>query len=304
MDIPNLIFPAFAVILSGWLAGATCYMPRTLSGPLVQFAYYIAMPALVFQTIAQQKLEALLDWRFLGGFGGGSSLCFAMVFLAGASKGPGRGAMLAASASMTNTGFVALPILQALNGARGVLPAAIATVFVGVVMFPAVIVLLEIDRRGRADAVDARVLARRIAINPVMVSTVLGLARSVTGLAMPASVVAYASIFGQALTPWALFSIGLGLSFAGLRDNRATSMALTVFKLAIMPLVVYGLCAVFGLDPFYTLAAVVCAAVPTAKTAYVLAGEYHVEEAMVASTISMTTLLSVVTLFGWLYALS
>jgi predicted permease len=49
---------------------------------------------------------------------------------------------------------------------------------------------------------------------------------------------------------------------------------------------------------------VVCAAVPTAKTAYVLAGEYHVEEAMVASTISMTTLLSVVTLFGWLYALS
>jgi predicted permease len=162
------------------------------------------------------------------------------------------------------------------------------------------------QRRGihQADAVDARVLAQRIAINPVMVSTVLGLAWSVTGLAMPASVVAYASIFGPALTPCALFSIGLGLSFAGLRDNRATSMVLTVFKLAIMPLVVYGLCAVFGLDPFYTLAAVVCAAVPTAKTAYVLAGEYHVEEAMVASTISMTTLLSVVTLFSWLYALS
>jgi predicted permease len=37
---------------------------------------------------------------------------------------------------------------------------------------------------------------------------------------------------------------------------------------------------------------------------YILAGEYKVEEALVASTVSITTLVSVVTLMGWLYALS
>jgi malonate transporter len=36
----------------------------------------------------------------------------------------------------------------------------------------------------------------------------------------------------------------------------------------------------------------------------ILAGEYKVEEPLVAATVSITTLLSVVTLLGWLYALS
>lgn len=53
----------------------------------------------------------------------------------------------------------------------------------------------------------------------------------------------------------------------------------------------------------YLVAAVVCAAVPTAKTAYVLAGEYCIEEAVVASTVSVTTLLSVPSLLAWLYKL-
>ena len=59
-----------------------------------------------------------------------------------------------------------------------------------------------------------------------------------------------------------------------------------------------------GLNPLYAIAVVVCAAVPTAKTVYILAGEYKVEEPLVAATVSITTLLSVVTLLGWLYALS
>jgi hypothetical protein len=42
----------------------------------------------------------------------------------------------------------------------------------------------------------------------------------------------------------------------------------------------------------------------TAKTVYILAGGYKVKEALVAATVSITTLFSVVTLLGWLYALS
>ncbi|MDX6460774.1 MAG: malonate transporter, partial [Acidobacteriaceae bacterium] len=56
--------------------------------------------------------------------------------------------------------------------------------------------------------------------------------------------------------------------------------------------------------PLYTIAAVICGAVPTAKTVYILAGEYRCEEMMVASTVSMTTLGSVISLVVWLYALS
>ena len=71
-----------------------------------------------------------------------------------------------------------------------------------------------------------------------------------------------------------------------------------------MPLIVYGLCLALGLDRLNTIAAVICAAVPTAKTVYILAGSYKVEEELVAATVSITTLLSVVTLMAWIYGLS
>src|SRR5206468_3897392 len=56
MTIAALVLPVFAVIVAGWIAGASGYLPASLSGPLVQFAYNVAMPALVFITIAEESL--------------------------------------------------------------------------------------------------------------------------------------------------------------------------------------------------------------------------------------------------------
>ena len=147
-------------------------------------------------------------------------------------------------------------------------------------------------------------MLKQIVLNPMVLSTLIGLIWTIIGLPMPASLAAYMNILAAALTPCALFAIGLSLSLEGIRSNLVASIALAVVKLLIMPLIVYGLCLATGLNPLYTIAAVICAAVPTAKTVYILAGEYKVEEALVASTVSITTLMSVVTLMGWLYALS
>jgi predicted permease len=213
--------------------------------------------------------------------------------------------MYGMSASMTNTGFVALPVLQAIYGPRAVLPAAIATVFVAVVMFPVAVILLELGQRD-ADGTRtaAMVTVKHVVLNPMVVSTLIGMLWSVAGLRMPGPVTAYFGILADALTPCALFAIGLGLSIDGLRANIGPASLLSAVKLVIMPLIVYGFCMALGLDPLYTIAAVICAAVPTAKTVYILAGQYHCEEMMVASTVSMTTLASVVSLVVWLYALS
>ena len=194
---------------------------------------------------------------------------------------------------------------QAIYGPRAVLPAAIATVFVAVVMFPIAVVLLELGQRDEHGSLTApMVTVKHVVLNPLVISTLIGMLLSLLGLRMPGPVSAYLNIMADALTPCALFAIGLGLSVDGLRANIGQASLLSAVKLVIMPLVVDGLCLSLGLDPLYTVAAVICAAVPTAKTVYILAGEYHCEEMMVASTVSMTTLISVISLVVWLYALS
>jgi malonate transporter and related proteins len=306
MTIAALVLPVFAVILSGWIAGASGYLPRSLSGPLVQFAYNVAMPALVFLTIAEERLEALLEWGFIAAFGGGSMLCFGVVYAAARfwwRRDGGASALIGASAAMTNTGFVALPVLQALYGARGVLAAAVATVLVAVLMFPPLIAMLERDRDITSGRRGACILVRMILVNPLIISTVLGLGWSLSGLPLPAPLRDFIRIFGDSLTGCALFSIGLGFSLSGLRHDWRASLALSLVKLVVVPGVVWLVALACGLSKFNTLAAVICAGVPTAKTAYVLAGEFNVEHDLVAATVSVTTLLSVVSLLAWLYAL-
>jgi predicted permease len=308
MQIADLILPVFAVIVTGWIVGYTGYLSRTLSDALIHFAYNIAMPALLIVTIAQEPGHSLINWCFLVAFGGGSLLCFLLVLgilSIHGSRSLASRTMHGMAASMTNTGFVALPILQAIYGQRAVLPAAIATVFVAVVMFPVTVILLELDRRdARGSRTAPMIIVKHIVLNPMVISTLIGMLLSVLDLRMPGPVVTYLSIFADALTPCALFAIGLGLSIDGLRANIGRSSLLSTVKLVIMPLIVYGLSVSLGLDPLYTIAAVICAAVPTAKTVYILAGEYHCEEMMVASTISMTTLVSIISLVVWMYALS
>jgi hypothetical protein len=306
MHLAGTILPIFAIILAGWVAGVSGYMPRDLAAPLMRFSYYVAMPALVFLTIADETLHSLLDWRFVAAFGGGSMLCFAAVMMferivRGVSVR--KSAILAAAVSMTNTGFVALPILKSLFGQPGVLAAAIATIFVGAIIFPVLVVLLEIDRPDASRSLRGAALIRQIATNPVILATVCGVIWSIVGVKLPGPVVSLLTILGEALTPCALFSIGLDLTLSELRQRPGLYALLTTLKLAVVPLVVYVLCIAAQLDRTATIAAVVCAAVPTAKSAYVLAAEYDVEKAVVSGVISMTTLFSVVTLLGWLHIL-
>src|SRR5271168_3585282 len=134
-------------------------------------------------------------------------------------------------------------------------------------------------------------------------STLIGVAWAAAGVPMPGPVNAYLRILADALTACALFAIGLGVSMDGLRANIGRSAALAAVKLALMPLIVLGLSIALRLEPLTLIAAVVCAAVPTAKTVYILSGEYHCEEMMVASTVSMATLVSVISLVVWLYCL-
>jgi hypothetical protein len=308
MKVADLVLPVFAIIVTGWLAGWLGYISRSLADGLVHFAYNVAMPALLFVTIAQEPAHSLLEWRFLFAFGGGSILCFMLVFLAlraGSGRDVASSTMYGMAAAMTNTGFVALPILHSIYGQPAVLPAAVATVFVAAVMFPITVILLESGGRDTSgQSAHPAALVRQILLNPMVLSTLIGLAWAIVGLPIPAPVAAYMNILAAALTPCALFAIGLGLSVEGLRSNLGASLVLAAVKLIVMPLIVYGLCVVSGLDPLYTIVAVVCAAVPTAKTVYILAREHGVEEPLVAATVSITTMLSVATLLGWIYALS
>ena len=71
-------------------------------------------------------------------------------------------------------------------GQPAVLPAAIATLFVAAIMFPATVILLESENARRNPRRPPPACVSQIVLNPMVLSTALGLAWAITGLKIPA----------------------------------------------------------------------------------------------------------------------
>ena len=82
MAVADLVLPVFAIIVTGWLAGWLGYISRSLADGLVHFAYNVAMPALLFVTIAQEPARNANVWDGFHGVGEQKLKRFGPAFLA------------------------------------------------------------------------------------------------------------------------------------------------------------------------------------------------------------------------------
>lgn len=307
MEVLSLILPIFALLVTGFIFAKLKILPEHTAEVLIQFAFHVAVPALLIGVIAQEDAEKLLNLPYIAALGGGIA-AFYLAILLGAlyvwKQNLGPATMLALTSVASNSGFVALPILHATLGHKGVLPAAIANIIV-VTVFLVTVPLLERAHAEESGERESIVVAlQRIALNPVILGTLIGIAWALTGLGVPKMVENYFNLLAGALTPCALFAIGMSIRLDALRERGAMIIFSSIVKLIALPVFVLLLCQLFELNPLYTIAAVVCAAVPTAKTTIMLASQYGQPEEPVADTISVTTLASTLTLVLWLLLLA
>ncbi len=308
MEVLGIVAPIFAIIVTGAVFSHLKILPEDTAAVLVQFAYFVLIPALLFVAIAQESADSLLNGPYLTvlgvGIGGGYLLIlFGSLLLQ--KKGLGEATMVATCSVASNTGFVGLPILHAIFGHKAMLPAAIANIVV------VTIFLVTMSILGRTKTSEAKVSKSAWANifdnlkNPIILSTLLGILYAATPFSIPTIVADYLNILAAGMTPVALFAIGLLIRFDAFRESGATILFASLCRLIAMPALIFALAHyVIGLSPLLTIAATVSAAVPTAKTTYIIAGEYEQSADMVSGTISVTTLLSMVTLIIWLFALS
>ena len=94
----------------------------------------------------------------------------------------------------------------------------------------------------------------------------------------------------------ALFALGLGLARYEFRGDLGCSIAITVLKCIVHPLLVWIACTVFQVDQLWTQVAVLLAAMPTGINALIFADKYGVRVSIVTKSILIGTLLSVLSI--------
>jgi malonate transporter len=300
-----VVLPIFALIFVGYAVRKAGVLGPHSTAELNRFVVYLALPALLFDVVAHTSWDAFYQPRFIAVFGLSSLIVFlgTVALRFRAPRHLADSTIDGLNAGYANAGFIGFPLCLVVFGKDSLAPTTVATILTVCVLFAVAIVMIEIGlqnevHRGRLALKVGRALVK----NPLLMAPVGGALFAVTGLALPDSIETFLKLLGGAASPCALVALGLFLAqntAAVGRDTPAT-LLFVLLKLVLQPAIALGLALVFGLSSLLTHVAVVLAALPTGTGPFMLAEFYGREASVTSKAILISTVVSLVTVTGYL----
>ncbi len=236
-QIIDIVLPVFGLIAIGYLVAWFGLLGRVAGEGLVDFVFVIAIPLLIFRTIATADFGGVSPWRIWLPFFAAFALNWAIgdLLIRRVFRRDARAGLVAGvSAAYGNTVLVGIPLVIAAYGDQG---AAAITLIIAVhlpVMMTAGAVL--IGRAERQDgvseeAVTAAAAARNVAANllknPIIIGLLLGVVWRVFDLPLGGVPKALVDRLADVAATLALFAMGMGLRKYGIRRNVPAGLALS-----------------------------------------------------------------------------
>ena len=312
LDILSITGPIFITIGVGYVFTRFRVFSASDVVAMSKFVATLALPALLFAAIARREVSSIFMLEYMLPYGVGTFtllvfvLFYLMVFR---NKALTEAAADTLGAASPNTGFVGYPIL--LLTFPGIAGHVLAMNFLieNLVIIPTLLILAELGRQNAVGVAAAiiRVVMQTVK-NPIVIGVVLGLAASISGVALPGPVNASIDLFAKSATAVALLVIGGSLVGQSIKGIRLRLLRIVFGKLFLHPLFVFAAIVflpVLGLGHMsdeYSTAAILMAGMPIMGIYVVLAQRYGHGGIAAVAQIS-TTVLSFFTLTALLYVL-
>ena len=309
LDIIYVILPIFALMGLGYVAVLKRLYPAEGVKALIAFVNNFATPCLLFHSISTSDFRSAFNLSIIGPFYLGAFICFALgIFIARHAFGnrPGESVAAGFSGTFTNTVLVGLPILTRAYGPEA-LPVTLSIIGLhGAILLTAGMVTMELVKRdGQPLGKTLLVAVQRVVSNPLIWGIAAGIVGSLLEIQLIEPAEAFFVMMSQAVVPAALFGIGGALVEFKLSENWKQALVASSIKLIVHPAIAYVLM-VWVLHVPLEIAryGILLSAMPAGVNIYVFATYYDRGVSVATNTILIATVLSAVTITGWLYVLA
>ena len=293
----EVIVPIFGIVALGYALTKGGIFSTAAGQGLTQFMFYVAIPAMLFQSVSNTQLPAQFPWAYWCAFYAPSFAVFglAMLMTGGMFKWRKNECGIAGvTASYSNMVLLGLPLLLAAYGDKVALPLFILLALQSLLLFPTTILAVEVFGAQQTNTLPLRtVVFRKLLLNPVILSLVLGLSANFLGFQTSGSVFKILDIISAAAPACALIALGISLAQYKLHNIHRESICLAALKIFLHPLLVYGACQLLHVDVFWMQVAVFLAAMPCGINAFIFASNYNVKTEIVTQSIVLSTIMSV-----------
>lgn len=294
-------FVVWCIILVGMFVGRRNILGDNARAVLSALTFFVASPALLFETLSRAKLHDVFAAPLLVTAVGGvatAALFFGIVrFLL--KRSLPESLMSAMSASLANSANLGIPIAVFVLGDASY----VAPLLIFQLAFFTPAFLMALDSTTTTHRTTPLSFVLMILRNPMIVGSALGLVVAGTGLQVPELVMQPIHLIGGAAIPAMLIAFGMSLNgskpLQAVEGRQLDILLASGFKLIVHPLLAY-LFARFalGLDGQGLFAVVVTSALPTAQNVFVIASRYRTGLAVAKDTVLITTVVAVPAMIG------
>ena len=274
--IASITLPIFTLVLVGFL-----YSRRVKPdlGGANKLVVDIALPILIFISLSAKSFDPISAMSFTGA-------SIVLILLTGLIAWPFAkfsGASVQAflpCAMFTNVGPIGIPLIALAYGPEGMAPAVVLLVISNILHFTL-----------GAGVMSGKVDWRMVYANPLVWSTVLGVASSQLQITLPEWVQTSCTMIGSVLVPMMLMSLGARLASSQVADawvGVRSGVLILIIRLAAVLLALWFI----PLEGLERGAMILFACLPSAVFNFMLADKVQVEPNKVASTVIVGHLLS------------
>ncbi|TQS93186.1 AEC family transporter [Arthrobacter sp. TS-15] len=289
-------FVVWAIILVGMFVGRRNILGENARSVLSSLTFFVASPALLFETLSKAKLHDVFAAPLLVTAVGAvvTGLLFFLMVKFWLKRTMPEALMSSMSASLANSANLGIPIaVFVLGDASYVAPLLIFQLAFFTPMY-----LMALDASTSSHRTTPVRFLLMIVKNPMIVGSALGLLVAGTGFQVPTLILEPIHLIGGAAIPAMLMSFGMSLNgskpLQKAAGRRLDTLLASGFKLVVHPLIAY-LFARFalGMDGHALFAVVVTSALPTAQNVFVAANRYQAGITVAKDTVLITTIVAV-----------
>ncbi|KPF44425.1 AEC family transporter [Rhizobium sp. AAP43] len=302
------VLPIFILIFFGWSLVRFGVLKEGIGEGLGDFVFRVAVPMLLFRTIAHADFHGSSPFRLWIAYFAGVAIAWTIGHLI-ATRVFGHdsriGVLAGVSAGFANNVFIGLPLVERTVGPEGIVAMSILlAVHLPLMMIAGTLLMERAEQKtsGRPSQglmAVSRQVALNLVRNPLIIGLIAGIIVQTLGLPIPAVLDNVVGQVAGMAAPAALISLGMTLNQYGMAGNVRIAGVVSTIKLVLMPACVWAVATLLGLSPQWTAALVLTSSVPTGINAWLIANRFGVGQGLAASVITLSTAVGVLTVSLW-----
>jgi len=199
--------------------------------------------------------------------------------------------------------FFGIPFVMFAFPSEGEFLATLSASTISIISVTTSIMILELYRLEETTVIEGlKILLKKLSKNPLILSILLGILLSLTGVKIPEYISVPLHMLGSTTATVAIFMLGVFL-YGRKYTNLAWAFKLSLLRIIFLPSIALGVATLFNLPTIPTATLVIMHGVPIAVSMMVLSERYNFYKETIASIILISSLGAGIYLNIWLLLL-